>query len=196
MAPRIHIVCQNHQDDRIIPRMARMLRDGLGWTLSAAPDPSADVLYLSGYFEATRFPWPDRPVAALFTHREEEPPNNAKARLWDDVARRVQLRVAMCKLYADPLSIYGPTVQPALPVERDRFVIVPKKKRSLATYANGKCKRPTSIFFMHLYARLTEGSTVSMPLRPAGAKVTDIVTRVRLSSMPLVTAALIVQLIP
>ncbi len=144
MAPRIHIVCINHRDDRVLPRFARLLRDRLGWTLDAAPDPTADVLYLSGYFEATRLkPWPDVPAAAYFTHREEEPPGNAKARLFDDVASKTQIRVAMCRLYAEPLSKYGPTVQPPLPVERDRFTIAAKPKRgrpivgfSGYTYAN------------------------------------------------------------
>ncbi len=125
-APRVNIVCQNMNDDRVIPRFARLLRDRLGWTLSAAPEP-CEVLYLSGYFEATRLrPWPNGvPVAAYFTHKEEEPPNNAKARLFDATAARVQLRVAMCELYAGPLKAFGPTVTPPLPVERERFVIVP-----------------------------------------------------------------------
>lgn len=124
MAPRVHVVCQNLQDDRIIPRMARALHDALGWTLGAAPDTSADILYLSGYFEATRLrEWPDRPVAAYFTHREEEPKGNAKAKLFDQTAKLVQLRIATCKLYADQLSAYGATAQCAAPLERDRFVI-------------------------------------------------------------------------
>ncbi len=125
-APRVNIVCQNLREDRIIPRMARMLHDALGWTVSAAPEP-CEVLYLSGYFEANRLrQWPSVPVAAYFTHREEEPPGNAKAKLFDKVASQVGLRVAMCRLYAEPLSQYGPTVTPPLPVERDRFVIVPR----------------------------------------------------------------------
>jgi hypothetical protein len=129
MAPRIHIVCQNPTEDRIIPRMARTLRDRLGWTLSAAPDPRADVIYLLAYFEASRMrPWPDGPVAAYFTHREEEPPGNAKAKLYDQIAARVQLRVAMCRLYGEPLERYGPTATPALPVERDRFVIASRER--------------------------------------------------------------------
>ncbi len=128
MAPRVNIVCQNHNEDRIIPRMARALADGLGWTLTAAPDPKAEIVYLSGYFEAQKMKtWPRVPVAAYFTHKEEEPPGNAKARLFDRVARQVQLRVAMCRLYAEPLSRFGPTVTPPLPVERDRFTIVPRR---------------------------------------------------------------------
>lgn len=128
MAPRIHIVCQNPNDDRVIPRFARLLRDHLGWTLGAAPDPAADIIYLLAYFEASRMrPWPDGPVAAYFTHREEEPPGNAKAKLYDQIAARVQLRVAMCRLYGEPLSKYGPTAIPPLPVERDRFTISSRK---------------------------------------------------------------------
>ena len=128
MAPRIHIVCQNPNDDRVIPRFARLLRDHLGWTLGAAPDPAADIIYLLAYFEASRMrPWPDAPVAAYFTHREEEPPGNAKAKLYDQIAARVQLRVAMCRLYGEPLSKYGPTAIPPLPVERDRFTISSRK---------------------------------------------------------------------
>lgn len=143
MAPRIHIVCQNPNDDRVLPRFARLLRDRLGWTLSAAPDPAADVIYLSGYFEANRLrPWPSVPVAAYFTHREEEPVGNAKAKLFDAVAKRVQLRVAMCRLYAAGLEACGPTVTPPLPVE-PQFRPAPRKAGKLPivgfsgyTYAN------------------------------------------------------------
>jgi len=52
MALRVNVVCRNLNDDRVIPRFARYLRDHLGWTLTAAPNPRADVVYLSGYFES------------------------------------------------------------------------------------------------------------------------------------------------
>lgn len=125
MALRVHVVCQNPNDERIVPRMARYLRDGLGWSLGAGASP-CDVLYLSGYFEAPRMkPWPDVPVAAYFTHREEEPAGNAKARLFDSVGERVQLRVATAGMYADMLRGYGPTVQVRPPLERERFNLTP-----------------------------------------------------------------------
>jgi len=128
VALRVNVVCRNLNDDRVIPRFARYLRDANGWTLSAAPQSGFDVYYLSGYFEAQVCkPWPSAPVAALFTHREEEPPGNAKAKLFDAVAKRVQLRVTMCRLYAGPLSQYGPTIQPPLPVERERFTIAEQR---------------------------------------------------------------------
>jgi hypothetical protein len=144
MALRVHIVCQNARDDRIIPRMARALEARLGWTLSAKADPKADVNYLSAYFESQRLrPWPDTKVAAYFTHREEEPPGNAKARLYDKVAERVDLRIATCGLYAEALETYGPTAQMPAPVETDRFVLAKTARRprlvcgfSGYTYAN------------------------------------------------------------
>ena len=127
MAPRVHIVCTNPQDDRVLPRFARLLRDRLHWTLGTAPDPKADILYLSGYFEANKLrPWPAVPVVAYFTHREEEPPGNAKAKLFDAVAKKCQLRVAMCRLYGEPLGQYGLTITPPLPVERERFLLPPR----------------------------------------------------------------------
>ena len=110
MALRVHIVCQNADQDRIIPRMARALQARLGWTLSAKADPGADVNYLSAYFEGQRLrPWPDTRTAAYLTHKEEEPPGNAKARLYDKVAAQVDLRIATCRLYAAALEAYGPT---------------------------------------------------------------------------------------
>ncbi len=135
---RVHQVCQNWQEDRIIPRMARALAERLGWGLSAAVDPAADVVYLTGYFEATRLgPWPTQPVAAYFTHREEEPPGNAKARLFDDVARRVQLRVVTCRMYGEAVRAYGPTVQASAPLERERFTLGPAQSGRLVAGFSG-----------------------------------------------------------
>jgi hypothetical protein len=148
MALRVNVVCRNYPDDRVLPRFARYLAAGLGWTLTAAPDMHADIIYLMGYFEAQLFrEWPKSPVAALFTHREEHPPGNDKAKLFDDVARRIQLRVAMSAIYADPLSRYGPTIQPALPVERERFTI-PKAQ---------KHKRPIIGFSGYTYQNHRKG---------------------------------------
>ncbi|HJX41545.1 MAG TPA: glycosyltransferase, partial [Anaerolineales bacterium] len=132
MALRVDVVCRNAQDDRIIPRMARALAQLPGWRLLAAPDPKtkADAVYLSAYFEAQRMrsrpDWGPAvpgavPVAAYFTHKEEDPPGNDKAKLFDRAAKQVQLRVATCRMYAQMLEAYGPTIQAAAPLERERF---------------------------------------------------------------------------
>jgi hypothetical protein len=128
MALRVEVICRNLGDDRVIPRFARYLRDRLGWSLApAGPSDAADVTYLSVYFETQVLNrWPDHPVAAYFTHREVEPPGNDKAKLFDAVAAKVQLRVATAQMYADILAPYGPTAQIPAPVERERFLIAPR----------------------------------------------------------------------
>ena len=155
MALRVHIVCQNLTDDRIIPRMARVLRERLGWTLSAAPSHKCEVLYLSAYFEAQRMkPWPDVPVAAYFTHREEMPPGNNKAKVFEHIASQVQLRLATCKLYADQLSVYGPTAEVAAPLERDHFTLGKQVKH----------KRPVVGFSGYTYRNHRKGEDLARGL--------------------------------
>ncbi len=103
--------------------MARALSDSLGWGVGAGPIPSdAEAVFLSGYFESQVLSeWPRVPVGAYFSHKEEEPWGNAKAKLWDENAKRVALRVATCRLYAQMLAPHGPTIQAAAPLERERF---------------------------------------------------------------------------
>ena len=131
---RVCVVCRNYGEDRVLPRFSRYLRDRLGWELRESADWSADVVYLMGYFEVQKAPgWdvpPDRTeLWSYFTHREEEPPGNDKARLWDQVAERMNLRVAMCRLYGDSLEQYGPVAIPPLPLEVERFAIDHAKTR-------------------------------------------------------------------
>jgi glycosyltransferase involved in cell wall biosynthesis len=124
MALRVNVVCRNPHDDRVIPRFSRYLAERLGWTLTAAPEPGHDAVYLSAYFETQKCKtWPEVPVAAYFTHYETDPPGNAKAKLFDKVAGQVDLRIATAKMYADYLDQFGPAVQVHPPVERDRFTI-------------------------------------------------------------------------
>ena len=154
MGLRVNVVCRNYQEDRVIPRFSRYLSDRLGWTVTRSPDPEAEVVYLSAYFESQRCkPWPSVPVAAYFTHREEEPPGNGKAKLFDQVAKRVQLRIATAKMYADVLSPYGETVQMPPPVERERFVI-PKKSRQ---DAGGPGRRVVAGFSGYTYSNRRKG---------------------------------------
>lgn len=144
MTLRVNILCRNYKQDRIIPRMARHLADRLGWVLTAAPEGKADVLHLSAYFEVQKVgKWPATPVSCYFTHIEEDPPGNSKAALFDSVAQKVDLRMAMCRIYGKHLEQFGPTIQPPLPVELDRFVIADRSRQkkpviglSGYTYAN------------------------------------------------------------
>jgi len=127
---RVHIICKNWREDRIIPRMARALAERLGWSLGSVFQ-ECDALYLSAYFEGQGLDkngaWPPVPVAAYFSHREEEPPKNAKARVYDAMAKRVDLRVATCAMYARGLQAYGPTIQAAAPLETEHFTLARRK---------------------------------------------------------------------
>jgi glycosyltransferase involved in cell wall biosynthesis len=121
----VNVICRNPQEDRVIPRFGRYLRDVLGWPLTTKPDPAADAYYLSGYFdEGLLRPWPvGKPVGAYLTHKEVEPPGNEKARLFDRMAAKLDLRIATARIYAEMLADYGPTAQVCPPVERDHFTI-------------------------------------------------------------------------
>jgi hypothetical protein len=132
----VNVLCRNPNQDRVIPRFSRYLRDHNGWTLTAKPDPSCDAVYLSGYFEAQKAkPWPSVPVAAYFTHREAE--GSGKAKLFDQVAQRVQLRIATAAMYAEILAPFGETVQIKPPVERDQFTIPKRTGRSRSRMVAG-----------------------------------------------------------
>jgi hypothetical protein len=108
--------------------MARALSESLGWELGAGPiPPHSEAVFLSGYFESQILDeWPSVPVGAYFSHKEEEPKGNQKARLWEENARKVALRVATCCLYAEMLGPHGPTIQAAAPLERERFNLTPQ----------------------------------------------------------------------
>lgn len=144
----INVLCRNLHDDRVIPRFSRYLAEVNGWTLTARPAPDADAYYLSGYFE-----WPvmrnqlpeDRPLVAYFTHREEQPPGNSKARMFDSVGKRVDLRIVTAAMYGSLLLRHGPTIQINPPVERHRFTVPNRRVNSQLvagfsgyTYGNGR----------------------------------------------------------
>lgn len=123
MGIRVHVICQNIMQDRILPRMARYLAENLRWSVSSGPNPGADAIYLLAYFEGERFRnvWFKQPVAAYFTHREED--GGGKAKCFDEMAGKVNLRIATCQLYAGALAAHGLTTQCAAPLETERFTI-------------------------------------------------------------------------
>jgi len=125
----VNVVCRNYREDRVIPRFSRYLSDFLGWQVSPRPVPGAQVYYLSGYFEIqmSKNPVPGA-LAAYFTHREIDPPGNAKSELFDAVAAKADLRIATAGMYARELMQFGDTVQVNPPVERHRFVIPARDK--------------------------------------------------------------------
>lgn len=141
----VNIVCRNYESDRVIPRFSKYLSDHLGWQLTSRPMPGFEIYYLSAYFEHQLMKSQisrSAQMAAYFTHKEEHPPKNAKARLFERVGSLVDLRIVTAQRYAEELLQYGDTVQINPPVERAAFTIPKQKNRKLVagfsgyTYAN------------------------------------------------------------
>jgi len=71
------------------------------------------------------------------------------------------------------------------------FGIRPWKKRVFVTYANGKSRRTKSFLFFKFYPKVDEGSIVSVPLKPEGQELGDIVKSVVVASIPVLLTGII-----
>lgn len=75
------------------------------------------------------------------------------------------------------------------------YGIRPWRRRTFVTYANGKSKRTRSLFFLHFYPRVREGSVVTVPPRPEGAEISDMVKSVIVASIPVILTGIIFKYI-
>ncbi len=73
------------------------------------------------------------------------------------------------------------------------YGIRPWRKRVFVTYANGRSKRTKNIFFIHFYPKVKEGSTVTVPLRPEGKEVGDIVIQAVTATIPIIIGGFILR---
>ncbi len=123
----VHVVSSDTSGNRILPRLARLLAQGNGWSLGAGPDPRADLNFFLIYIDyAESHPtFNATPTAAWFTHYEEGHP--LKEQWWKQAARGVDLRLTSAAMYARMLEPYGPTrlVRPPI-VDRERFGVKPR----------------------------------------------------------------------
>ena len=122
----VHIVCARLDADRVLPRLARTLAEGTGWTLAEVPRGDAKLNYFFPYLELQKKRWDETKSAAWFTHKDTNA--QPKADLWDNVAGRVDLRTLTAGVYREDLAVHGAVemVRPA--VERDRFIPIKKKR--------------------------------------------------------------------
>lgn len=75
------------------------------------------------------------------------------------------------------------------------FGIRPWRRRVFVTYANGRSRRTKNFLFFHFYPRVEEGSVVTIPTRPEGQEITDIVKSTVTSIIPVVLTVLLVKYI-
>jgi len=116
---KVNIVCRNYEKDRVLPRFARYLSQYNGWDLGRIVSTEHDLNFYMAYFEHQQNTDFKGPLAAYFTHYEP----GKKGELYDQVAERVQLRVAMNQGQFKHLRTFGATEIPHLPVELDNFTL-------------------------------------------------------------------------
>lgn len=112
----IHVVCKRPTAARILPEMARLLRDGNGWTLSDTTELDAINYYIAYSDMPDEFP---SGSAAYFSHRDDACPE--KAAKWDKMAAKVALRITTARKYLTQLEQYGPTVYVSPPLNHSLF---------------------------------------------------------------------------
>lgn len=71
------------------------------------------------------------------------------------------------------------------------YGVRPWRKRIYVTYANGRSKRTKSFLFFRSYPKVQEGSIVTVPPRPEGQEVSDLVKSTIVAVVPVVLTAII-----
>jgi protein involved in polysaccharide export with SLBB domain len=74
------------------------------------------------------------------------------------------------------------------------FGIRPWRKRVYVTYANGKSMRTKNIFFFHVYPKVEEGSTITVPPRPENKDFSNAAATALTTAIPLVITYLIFKI--
>ena len=117
---KIHIIAQRLEKERILPRLANSLANGTNWTLSEEPDENADINYFFPYLELDRFPDFDKtPIFAWFTHLDLAQP--LKVLMWENAAKRCDVRLTSALKYKKMLDQYGPTFIVTAPLDLEKF---------------------------------------------------------------------------
>ena len=75
------------------------------------------------------------------------------------------------------------------------FGIRPWRRRIFVTFANGKSKRTKNFAFFHFYPRVSDGSVITVPLRPQGQDVGDLVKSTIIAAIPVVLTAIVFKYI-
>jgi protein involved in polysaccharide export with SLBB domain len=73
------------------------------------------------------------------------------------------------------------------------FGIRPWRKRVYVTYADGKSRRTKNFLFFHFYPKVQEGCVITVPRRPEGQEVTDVLKTTATSLVPVLVTALILK---
>ena len=93
---RIHVVCKQWREDRVLGRFARHLHQRLGWTVGKKPDRRADLNYWMAFLEWGRFrDFSETRTAAYMTHLDDPDGDPELHQLFSEAAAAADLRVCM-----------------------------------------------------------------------------------------------------
>lgn len=127
---RVHVITDRLNSDRILPRLAKYLAVGNGWSLSESPDPTADFNYFNNYntYHQKCKGWHATPIGVYFSHLDTQ--NKGKEQMWHTCAGLVDVCVTTAKLYHEFLPA-DKIFQCRPPVEIDKFTIKPAPKNPM-----------------------------------------------------------------
>lgn len=75
------------------------------------------------------------------------------------------------------------------------FGVRPWRKRIYVTYASGKSRRTKSFLFIRNYPKVEEGSVVTVPVKPQGQEIADVLKTVLLTTVPAIITGFIIKAI-
>lgn len=104
--------------------------------------------------------------------------------------------VSVAGVVQSPLKMAFDKEHTRLPYYIDKaggYGIRPWRKRIYVTYANGKSKRTRSFAFIHFYPKVEEGSVITVPSRPQGQEVSDLVKSTLVAAVPVILTAVILK---
>lgn len=116
------VVCDNPDEDYILPRMAHALRKHNGWPVSDRPRKSADVNYFLPYYLLPQIHDWDRKgklFGAWFTHKDV---TDSKIKAWNKAAVLASFHCVTGPQWTGELAIHGPTYPVQFGIDREKFV--------------------------------------------------------------------------
>ena len=106
--------------------------------------------------------------------------------------------VSIVGIVQSPLKMTFDRDHPRLPYYIDKaggYGIRPWRKRVYVTYANGRSRRTKSFGFLHFYPKIKEGAVITVPKKPKGEEVSDLVKSTLVAAVPVILTAIIFKYI-
>ncbi|MDD5517848.1 MAG: glycosyltransferase [Candidatus Omnitrophica bacterium] len=123
---KVHIVTPDLGQDRILPRLAQMLADGTGWSISNKPWDGASLNYFMVYIDYAQnyTDWRKTKLAAYFSHYE--PDVSYKKFWWETAEPLIDIKTITANQYSQLLT--GEIIKVIPGIDQNLFTIQEKKQ--------------------------------------------------------------------